>query len=790
MSEKPQIMPPDHEQRELIDRELEVNLLVEAAAGTGKTTKMVDRLTALVRSGTARIDSIAAVTFTRKAAGELRSRFQLELERRVSQDSGQSVDQAILREALEQIDRCFIGTIHSFCAQLLRERPVEAGVDPDFREIDEEQEDQLRERAWQEYIAALYAGDSPLLEELERHGIVPGALEPAFRQLCLYPDVQDWPAPALDPPESELCRKELAAYAEHMRALAASLPEDPGNDELIPAYGLIPRLTGQLDLADNARLAEVLAEFKEKKIIQKEWPGGGKQAKEEQERWDSFRARYAEPFLERWRACCYAPALKLAQGAAVFYESLRGGRGFLNYADLLLKARALLRDHPNVREYFSRRWTHLLVDEFQDTDPVQAEVLLLLAATDPRERDWQSCAPRPGALFVVGDPKQSIYRFRRADIVTYEQVKRIILANGGRVVRLSANFRSEAGVLEWVNRTFSDKFVPGLYSPDYVALEAAGRETSAGKPACVRLLNVPADYDTKEKIGSFEPKFVARLVREALDGRSELFDRGRPPEETDFLVLAYGRKNLERYAAALEELGVAHQVTGSGALGGVRQLWLLYLCLSALIRPEDPLPLVALLRSALFGISDTELYQFRRAGGKFSFRGALPEGLDPGAAARIGEVFQRLARYAGWLARFSPAAAVERIAGDLGLFASAAADPGGNQAAGGLAKALELLRASAGVDPALADTVAYLGRLALGEVPFDNLPAAPGARPLVRVMNLHQAKGLEAGVVFLIDPNGEADIDGDGLDELVTYHGQEVYWFNPEEALEKRTIGA
>ena len=125
MSEKPQIMPPDHEQRELIDRELEVNLLVEAAAGTGKTTKMVDRLTALVRSGTARIDSIAAVTFTRKAAGELRSRFQLELERRVSQDSGQSVDQAILREALEQIDRCFIGTIHSFCAQLLRERPVE-----------------------------------------------------------------------------------------------------------------------------------------------------------------------------------------------------------------------------------------------------------------------------------------------------------------------------------------------------------------------------------------------------------------------------------------------------------------------------------------------------------------------------------------------------------------------------------------------------------------------------------------------------------------------------------------
>jgi len=744
------IKPPDWPERKLIETELDTNMLVEAAAGTGKTKKIVDRMVALVLSGKCRMENMAAVTFTRKAASELRSRFQLELQRRARpESSGQGAGN--IRTALEHLDRCFIGTIHSFCARLLRERPVEAGIDPDFREIDEEQDGLFRQQAWQEFLAGLYVENSPLMDELQRLAIEPVKLEPAFMAFCNYPDVKDWPAPEIDPPDAESLKKELNDYVKHMQQLASSLPADPGNDRLIPAYGLIPRMARQSDLSRLSHLAQVMASFKQVSIVQKMWPGGKEQALAELERWNEFRQQHAEPFLDRWRAYCYAPVMRILKAAVEYYDSLRTRHGVLNYADLLLGARRLLRDNPNVRSYFSRRITHLLVDEFQDTDPVQAEVILLLAADDPSQTDWRRCRPRPGSLFVVGDPKQAIYRFRRADIVTYNQVKKIILANSGRLVNLSANFRARSGLIHWVNETFADKFEDSAYSPAYVKLEAA-REDDAGKDTgCVGRLLISEDFRNREAISGFEPEFVARAIRDILDNET----RGTGEEKkSDFLVITYGRKSLDLYAERLERLGIAHQVTGSRALGTLRQLWMLYLCLAALNRPDEALPLVAALRSPLFGFSDPELYSFVKAGGVFSYRAEVPEGLEPEQARLFRETFDRFRRYSGFLKKMAPISAVEKIAGDLGLFASAAAEADGNQRAGTFARSLELLRHSASETSTLSALVDYLGRLARGEIDCDGMPAAPGEPPAVRLMNLHKAKGLEARVVFLADPFG------------------------------------
>ena len=163
--------------------------------------------------------------------------------------------------------------------------------------------------------------------------------------------------------------------------------------------------------------------------------------------------------------------LKAIRPAVEIYDRLRRDAGLLNFQDLLLAAARLLRENPAIRTYFRKRFTHLLIDEFQDTDPIQAEVMMLLAADDPTETDWRRCRPVSGSLFVVGDPKQSIYRFRRADIVTYNEVKRIIEETGGEVVSLTANFRATAPLVEWVNSTFSDRFpaaateVAPAYSP-------------------------------------------------------------------------------------------------------------------------------------------------------------------------------------------------------------------------------------------------------------------------------------------------------------------------------------
>src|SRR5271157_6048785 len=158
-----------------------------------------------------------------------------------------------------------------------------------------------------------------------------------------------------------------------------------------------------------------------------------------------------------WREWSYRPILRVMTDARVIYDTMRSQKRQLSYGDLLMKAAQLLRDKPHVRRYFQDRFSHLLVDEFQDTDPIQAEVMLLLTASDIGETDWRKVVPRPGSLFVVGDPKQSIYRFRRADIVTYNDVKDIIQRGkpeDGIVLELSSNFRATGSIISWVNEVF------------------------------------------------------------------------------------------------------------------------------------------------------------------------------------------------------------------------------------------------------------------------------------------------------------------------------------------------
>ena len=191
--------PPDQDQRDTVLNELDKTLLVEAAAGTGKTTGMIGRMVNLLASEKCSIDALAAVTFTRKAAAELRARFQVELEK--ASRSAALKPRRLLSDASSHGERCFIGTIHSFCARILRERPVEAGVDVGFEEIDEPADQKLRRRAWDEYIASLYASDSPLLAELEALGLEAGQLAEAFMKFADYPDVEEWPARRLAAPD-------------------------------------------------------------------------------------------------------------------------------------------------------------------------------------------------------------------------------------------------------------------------------------------------------------------------------------------------------------------------------------------------------------------------------------------------------------------------------------------------------------------------------------------------------------------------------------------------------------
>jgi len=718
--------PPDHEQRKLIVERLDTTMLVEAAAGTGKTTAMVNRMIALVTAGKCRVDEMAAVTFTRKAAAELQEKFRAEL----------------TKLGLEGVDSCFIGTVHSFCARLLRERPVEAGVDLTFDELDEERDARLRERAWEIFGNELFARDDPLLEALDELGLDLAELRGAFLEFAEYPDVRDWPAEITPVPALEPATEALRQYAEHMRRV---LPNEDGTDDLLGIFRRVLRMMRSYDLDRPADVAELFVPFApNRKCVQKNWPDGKEQALREHQRWNTFCRDVAEPFLAAWRAHRYPTVLRVLRQACAEYDRVRAAEHGLNFQDLLLRAAALLRDHPETREFFRRRFRRILVDEFQDTDPVQAEMLFLLTADDVRERNWRKCRPAPGALFVVGDPKQSIYRFRRADIVTYNAVKDIITATGGVCVNLTANFRSAKPVVDWVNETCGAFFPPVAddFSPGYAPLEVARRDAVVSSDV-LRIVS-PSTLTNQDECANYEADLMARHIRSEIDcGRRTA---------NDFLIVTRTKKRLSVYAAALQRLQIPHEVTGGRSLNEVHELELLHTALRAALEPDNPVALIAALRSELFGFSDQELYAFRRAGGQFDFR-------VPTAAEPFRDAFAALAGYAETLANVSPMIAMERIAADLGLLALAAAGPGGDVESGSFAKAIELLRA-AQVDSATAtELVAQLGRLVEQAELYDGMPATAPSPDVVRLMNLHQVKGLEASVVFLADPSGASDHD-------------------------------
>ncbi len=743
--------PPDQASRDCILNGLDTTILVEAAAGTGKTTSLVGRMTALLREQKTSVDSLAAITFTRKAAAELRARFQAALEKENQNPTAES--SVHIANALQNIDRCFIGTIHSFCARLLRERPVEAGVDPGFEEIDDDADGQLRNQAWDEYIDRLYGEDNALIDELTEMGLQPGQLKETFLRFADFPDVENWPVekPAL-PNLSEVVRR-LREYADHMTSMSKSFPDDIGNDRLMPLYRTVPRLVRYADphkLSDWMDILDSIGfkPYDRKKVVQKQWPGGKEQALYELDTLNQFIEQYAKPWLNAWRVRRYELIMRVLQPARERYDKIRHMGGWLNFQDLLMAAARLLRNHPHVRRYFRKRFSHLLVDEFQDTDPIQAEVMLLLTADNTSEPDWSQCQPVPGSLFVVGDPKQSIYRFRRADIVTYNQVKTIIEQSGGKVLSLSANFRTQEPILHWVNQTFHSAFseTADEFSPAYVNLEPGKTEQQIEDPQAVTRLLIPEDYSKNDDVMLHESHWIARLIRAAINEGSE---------PGDFMIITRNRSHLSDYARQLEYLEIPHQVTGGSSMNEVPELELLYRCLMVLINPDNPIHTVSVLRSGLFGISDEELFHYKQAGGAFSFRAPVPETLPQETQDLFNEAFEHLKTYAHWFHRYPPVAAIERMIEDSGLLALAAAKSAGSNQAGSLLKAIELLRQKQADTWSLEQIVNQLGYWIHHEEVHDSIPVHPGQGSYVRLMNLHKVKGLEAPVVFLADPSGK-----------------------------------
>lgn len=750
---------PDSKERKKIAEDLKGNFFVEAGAGSGKTHSLVDRMAGLVRYGHAKIENIAAVTFTRKAAAELRERFQIKLEEILHTKGASEAERECIAAALSSFERASISTIHSFCARLLRERPVEAGIDPEFDEIEEQDDVRFAEAVWPEYLERQSFENNKISGWMQEHGISSEVLKRIYGKLVGYPDVKVI--------RQELPRPDFGGAREAVKqfvfAMKKKMPrEEPekGWDKmqaiLIRCIKLIH--IGYLD-QDRSFVELLKLLCKNTPITQNRWPDGEGKTREQETL--EFRKNVAAPALRSWMEYLHQPMIDFALGGVRYYDNWRRERNLLNFQDLLMRTAGMLKGNAEIRDYFKRRITHLLVDEFQDTDPIQAEIVMLLTGEDNSVNDWRKAVPKKGSLFLVGDPKQSIYRFRRADIDIFNQVKNIFKNGSGEVLELTSNFRSLEPIRDLVNAAFKgilpekDTECQAKFAPLLTV-----RERSKGFDSGVfKVEGVTIPGNIAASAAQREAPIIAAWIQQAISGGLKLerteaeknAGKTEAAEPSDFMIITKIKARLPEYAKELEKLGIPYEISGGENFSQSEELYEIYKVLHAVADPKDPVALAAALRGKYFGVSDDELYVFAKGGGKFTYfyqSGDAPKS--------ILNAFARLRDYRDMTARNTPATAAEKIIEKLGAIPLAISREIGASRAGNIIKAIELLREKKSEDTgSFAEMVDCLREMR--EIAgIEEMSLFPGTTAAVRIMNLHKAKGLEAPVVFLADPMGIA----------------------------------
>ncbi len=786
----PSLVPlPDEPVRRRLREALDRNVLVEAGAGTGKTTLLVDRIEALVERGRARLRDVVAITFTEKAAAELRVKVQERVEARLRTAPDPAV-RARFRQALADLELAPISTIHAFCAALLRERPVEAGVDPGFQVADELTASLFRTEAWDRWLAQQKDAPDETLREAIEYGLGLGQLRRLGDALLRYRDAVPAAVDTGPPPPDPLewlrrVEPELRALV-HAAETQCADPEDRGA-RFLADLGQRLDVLGRLDPVEARRTLLATLQLRCPHGRRDRWaPGALRPIKDRlqdlQAELDDLRAAHGHRLA--------AGVARWLRGYVETYQALKGAEGLLDFDDLLLRARDLLRDRPEVRRAFQRRIAALLVDEFQDTDPLQAELLFFLAedpdAPGAPAPAWDQVRLRPGALFLVGDPKQSIYAFRRADIETYERAKAVLARSGAAaseaVEHITANFRSVQEILDAVNDLFRDRMrrPPGeAYQPDYVPLAPSPRTARAGAstPALVLLypdLRPDEELD-RAALRRREAEGLAAFLRHQIDGgRWQVRDgapaggdgeaRRRPARFGDVAVLFRGMADVPIYEEALARYGIPYRVTSSRTFYRREEVGWLLNVLHAVEHPTDPIAVWGALRSPFFGCSDREVYELVAAGGSLDYRVRLPWEPDPARAARSAagadsgvidsidtayRVLRELHRARHALS--VPAMVEEVLARTQGRLTFLLTHQG-EQRVANLTKVVTLARAlEEGGILTFRAFVHWLRDMEEQAVDEAESPTVEEGDDVVRLMSIHAAKGLEFPVVVLAD---------------------------------------
>ena len=726
---------------------LHCNLLVKAGAGAGKTRVLVERYIRILATGAASTDGIVAITFTRKAAREMKERIRAKVDDMLT--TADSEEWKRWREVANRLDTVAISTIHSLCSRILREHPAEAGVDPEFGLLEDARAKELLDEVWQEtltqaasqaasWLTRLLAVYSPVQVREEMRPLFDKVLSEGL----VGPDLEQslWPVGERADGRRAAASRLKLAYRELFDLAATAKKKTASQDRLQSLREQWPTIERIIDGADGDpdQLDELETAFRNLR-------GGadlGEALRERKRAAEALRGA----ILDRTALQLLPDLCELFRLAGAEWNRLKRVGRMLTYDDLEAETERLLLTHPEICDRYNRRIRFWLVDECQDINERQRSIIYLLAGGDPQQLTGTG-------LFAVGDVKQSIYRFRGADARVFGRVESDVRASGGQVIELLDNFRSQPELVSAFNDFFGELMPATVCEDDTDGADAVEYRQLQGRKQLDGHARIDlwvldgaegAGGDPRER----EAAMIARRVRELAESTE------RPVQYREIAVLLRAFTDVVAYEQAFARTGVPYYVAGGRGFAGRQEIADALGLLQFLDNPRNESALFGLLRSPFFLVSDEGLLLLRRAGaaeGLWAGLGlaATVPGLsaaDRTAALRARPLLER------WLARrgfLTPAQLLRESFAATGFDILQLTQFMGTRRYANLQKLLEMAETFMRDEPGgIADFLSYVELRAAdeGEAEIDSEMGNT-----VRIMTIHKSKGLEFPVVIVPD---------------------------------------
>ena len=742
----------NQEDRARVLTNLGVNMVVEAGAGTGKTTLLIDRLCLCVLVQNIPVEKLVALTFTEKAAAEIKTRFIFKLQQLLRAISakqpertlellrtqfGMKEDDISLRAqaALARMDRTCIGTIHSFCAEILKTFPLEAGLSPSAQIDSGAKGQQLFDVRWNRFLDEQLGLQAPQAAR--------------WKQVLACVSLEDvkafaWELARVKPVEYDYfaSREKLPDFLTQKAARCTQLYQT----YVLP--GKKPRALEKALLwaQDSLQRTQVfLTTAATEPAPQQECPALPAALYKDWNPDDFDEARALVSFAQKITPkvqTVFLTAYELVVPLARQIREECQSQGILSFDDLIIQTRNLLRQNLYVRRILKEKFAALFIDEFQDTDPVQGELLLFLAEEKAgAAADWKHVRLEPGKLFVVGDPKQSIYRFRGADITAYELFTRLILAQQGEKCFLRRNFRSQLEIVETANQICSRAMVEQTaFQPAYEPIFT----THTARTQAVSWLFVPPPAQGKaaaDDLRHNQAEAIARWIQQNVG--TLLLQDGSPLALKDIALLTRVGTTTRIYTDALRRYGLAFTTQTDKDFFHKQEINDLILFLRVLADNQDKIALAGVLRSPFCGLTDEELVTLSQENFSWQFLSQHP---------RTQACMQDLTRFTRLAGRVPVDRLVEQFLHETFFPQACAAAYEGERTLATLQQFVTLAAQYQGNGPLSLPSFLSKIQKRIAQRPDElELPFVDEAADAVSLLTVHKSKGLEFPVVILAD---------------------------------------